>query len=121
MAAGRKYFCTMMDADSGFLPLSFTLGKALPLLAWMSPASFLLFLASALLAGVFPFRQRDLYGFVEWAEMVFGTTVAIAAIALMIARWRSQLSAGHKTLAITGFCLWLMFWVLTFAVPHGGG
>jgi hypothetical protein len=29
MAAGRKYFYTMMDADSGFLPLSFTLGKLL--------------------------------------------------------------------------------------------
>jgi hypothetical protein len=25
MAAGRKYFCTMVDADSGFLPRSFTL------------------------------------------------------------------------------------------------
>src|SRR5664279_2439533 len=26
-AAGLRYFCTMMDVDSGFLPLSLTLGN----------------------------------------------------------------------------------------------
>ena len=27
MAAGRRYFCTMIEADNGFLPLSRKLGK----------------------------------------------------------------------------------------------
>lgn len=67
-------------------------------------------------------HYRYASGITEWTEMLFGTTIATSVAMLMIFRWRRpDFSVRHKTLAITGFCLWLVFWVLTFAAPHGGG
>ncbi len=97
-------------------------GKALKLLAWISPASFFLFLISVFLIGAMPLGGYNVFGIAEWCELIVGTLIAIIAVTFTFARWRSpETSRRGKVLAITGFLLWITFWFLTFAFPHGGG
>ena len=73
--------------------------------------------------GGLPFeRARTVVGAAEWVEIFLGSAVAVVAIAFTILNWgQPQFSGKYKSLAIAGFCLWLTFWVLAFAMPHGGG
>jgi putative effector of murein hydrolase len=97
--------------------------RSLRILLWTPLAIFLLLLVSIVIVGGLPFEKaRAVMGAAEWIEMLLGSAAAVIAIALTVFKWNQpQFSARHKALAIAGFCLWLAFWVLTLAVPHGGG
>lgn len=92
--------------------------------AWLSPASFLLFMLSVIIITILPAGKTWMFALIEWGEMIIGTLLSLL-VAVTILWFRkdrgSPLPRKSEWFAITGVCFWVIFWVLAVWVHHPAG
>lgn len=98
-------------------------GQRLRDAAWVSPASFALFVFSLLIITILPVTNGMTFAIIEWSEMLLGTSLSVSVAAATIWSMGKSSPPTRKniTLAITGLALWALFWVVAISVHHGSG